>query len=266
MTEVEYFMSFVKLEICDEIAVVTIDREKALNALNKKVLKDLDDVFKSIDVDQVRVVVLTGAGKKAFVAGADIAEMREMSFLESKEFSKFGNGIFRGIELFPVPVIAAINGFALGGGNELAMSCDIRICSENALFGQPETSLGIIPGFGGTQRLVKVMGSLSRAKELIYTGKTIGAQEALRLGLVSAVYKQEELLDRALEMAGLIAANAPIAVKNSKYAVNYGGEMAVEDGLDIEAIEFAQCFETADHLEGMNAFLEKRSEKNFTNK
>ena len=163
-------MSFVKLEICDEIAVVTIDREKALNALNKKVLKDLDDVFKSIDVDQVRVVVLTGAGKKAFVAGADIAEMREMSFLESKEFSKFGNGIFRGIELFPVPVIAAINGFALGGGNELAMSCDIRICSENALFGQPETSLGIIPGFGGTQRLVKVMRMsviLTRMKQML---------------------------------------------------------------------------------------------------
>lgn len=259
-------MSFVKFEICDEIAVVTIDREKAMNALNKKVLEDLDRVFKSIDLEQVRVVILTGAGEKAFVAGADIAEMHKMSFMESKEYSKFGNGIFRCIELFPVPVIAAVNGFALGGGNELAMSCDIRICSENAVFGQPETSLGIIPGFGGTQRLVKVIGSLSKAKELIYTGKTIGAQEALNIGLVSAVYKQKELLDSALAIARRIACNAPIAVRHSKYAVNYGSEMLLEDALDIEAIEFAKCFETVDHLEGMNAFLEKRSDKNFTNK
>jgi len=264
--EAEYFMGFVKLEVCDEIAVVTVDREKALNALNKEVLKDLDNVFKRIDVDQVRVVVLTGAGKRAFVAGADIAEMHKMNFMESKEYSKLGNGIFRRIELFPVPVIAAVNGFALGGGNELAMSCDIRICSENAVFGQPETSLGIIPGFGGTQRLVKVIGSLSKAKELIYTGKIINAQEALRIGLVSAVYKQEKLLDSALEMARQIACNAPIAIRHSKYAVNYGNEMLLEDALDIEAIEFAQCFETADHLEGMNAFLEKRSEKKFINK
>ena len=213
-------MSFVKVEVCDEIAVVTIDREKALNALNKKVLSDLENVFKSIDVNQVRVVVLTGAGKKAFVAGADIAEMHKMSFMESKEYSKFGNGIFRRIELFPVPVIAAVNGCALGGGNELAMSCDIRICSENAVFGQPETSLGIIPGFGGTQRLAKVIGSLSKAKELIYTGKTIDAEEALRIGLVSAVYKQEDLLARALEMAGCIVGNAPIAVKHGNHRVS----------------------------------------------
>ena len=259
-------MSFVKLEICDEIAIVTIDREKALNALNKQVLNNLENVFKSIDVNQVRVVVLTGAGKKAFVAGADIAEMHKMNFMEGKEFSKYGNRIFRRIELLEVPVIAAVNGFALGGGNELAMSCDIRICSENALFGQPETGLGIIPGFGGTQRLARVIGSLSKAKELIYTGKTIGAQEALSIGLVSAVYKQEELLERALEMARKIAGNAPIAVKHAKYAINYGREMFMKDALDIEAIEFAQCFETVDQLEGMDAFLTKRSDKKFINK
>ena len=259
-------MSFVKVELCDEIAVVTIDREKSLNALNKQVLRDLENVFKSIDVNQVRVVVLTGAGNKAFVAGADIAEMHKMSFMESKEYSKFGNGIFRRIELFPVPVIAAVNGCALGGGNELAMSCDIRICSENAVFGQPETSLGIIPGFGGTQRLAKVIGSLSKAKELIYTGKTIDAEEALRIGLVSAVYKQEDLLARALEMAGCIVGNAPIAVKHAKYAINCGKEMLIKDALDIEAIEFAQCFETEDQLEGMDAFLTKRADKKFINK
>jgi len=259
-------MSFVKFELCDEIAVVTIDREKSLNALNKQVLKDLENVFKSIDVNQVRVVVLTGAGKKAFVAGADIAEMHKMSFMESKEYSKFGNGIFRRIELFPVPVIAAVNGCALGGGNELAMSCDIRICSENAVFGQPETSLGIIPGFGGTQRLAKVIGSLSKAKELIYTGTTIDAEEALRIGLVSAVYKQEDLLAKAFEMARCIVGNAPIAVKHAKYAINCGKEMLIKDALDIEAIEFAQCFETEDQLEGMDAFLTKRSNRKFINK
>ena len=259
-------MSFVKFELCDEIAVVTIDREKSLNALNKQVLKDLENVFKSIDVNRVRVVVLTGAGKKAFVAGADIAEMHKMSFMESKEYSKFGNGIFRRIELFPVPVIAAVNGCALGGGNELAMSCDIRICSENAVFGQPETSLGIIPGFGGTQRLAKVIGSLSKAKELIYTGTTIDAEEALRIGLVSAVYKQEDLLAKAFEMARCIVGNAPIAVKHAKYAINCGKEMLIKDALDIEAIEFAQCFETEDQLEGMDAFLTKRSNRKFINK
>ena len=259
-------MNFVKLEICDKIAIVTIDRESALNALNKEVLKDLDAVFASIDVNQARVVILTGAGNKAFVAGADIAEMYKMDFQESKEFSKYGNKVFQHIEQFALPVIAAVNGFALGGGNELAMSCDIRICSDNAIFGQPETSLGIIPGFGGTQRLARVIGSLSKAKEIVYTAKNIGAEEALRIGLVSGVYPQGELLGRVLKMAEHIARNAPIAVKHAKYAINHGREMVIEAALDIEAVEFAKCFGTADQVEGMKAFMEKRTDKKFINK
>ena len=186
-------MSFVKTEIQDAVAVVTIDRPKALNALNPEVLADLKAAFEGIDQNTVRCVVLTGAGDKSFVAGADIGSMSTMTKAEGEAFGKLGNDIFLMIEHFPLPVIAAVNGFALGGGNELAMSCDIRLCSENAVFGQPEVGLGITPGFGGTQRLARLVG-MGMAKQLVYSALNIKADEALRIGLVNAVYPQAELM------------------------------------------------------------------------
>jgi len=189
-----------------------------------------------------------------------------MSKGEASIFSETGNALFRKIETFPVPVIAAINGYALGGGNELALSCDIRICSENAVFGQPEAGLGITPGFGGTQRLARVIGSVSKAKELLFTCKNIKAEEALQIGLVSAVYTQEDLLAEALKMANRIAANAPIAIRNIKKAVNEGLDMPVVDAIQHEVGLFSNCFTTEDQKEGMQAFMEKRKEKAFKNR
>ena len=204
-------MSFVNCEVQGAVAVLTIDRPKALNALNPDVLADLKAAFEGIDQNAVRCVVLTGAGDKSFVAGADIGSMSTMTKAEGEAFGKLGNDIFLMIESFPLPVIAAVNGFALGGGCELAMSCDIRICSDNAMFGQPEVGLGITPGFGGTQRLPRIVG-LGMAKQLLYTARNIDAGEALRIGLVNAVVPQAELMDTALKMASTIAKNAPIAV------------------------------------------------------
>ena len=192
-------MSFVNCEVKDKIAVITINRPEALNALNSQVLDDLNAAFDSIDVNVVRAAVLTGAGEKSFVAGADIGEMSTLTKAEGEAFGKKGNDVFRKIEEFPLPVIAAINGFALGGGYEISMSCDIRICSENAMFGQPEVGLGITPGFGGTQRLARLIGA-GMAKQLIYTARNIKADEAYRIGLVNAVYPQEELLAAAEKM------------------------------------------------------------------
>ncbi|MBQ4221089.1 MAG: enoyl-CoA hydratase/isomerase family protein, partial [Butyrivibrio sp.] len=214
-------MSFVNCEVKDKIAVITINRPEALNALNSQVLDDLNAAFDSIDVNVVRAVVLTGAGEKSFVAGADIGEMSTLTKAEGEAFGKKGNDVFRKIEEFPLPVIAAVNGFALGGGCEISMSCDIRICSENAMFGQPEVGLGITPGFGGTQRLARLIGA-GMAKQLIYTARNIKADEAYRIGLVNAVYPQEELLAAAEKMASQIAANAPIAVRACKKAINDG--------------------------------------------
>ncbi|MCI9308977.1 MAG: enoyl-CoA hydratase, partial [Oscillospiraceae bacterium] len=193
-------MSFVKSEQQGAVAVLTIDRPKALNALNPEVLADLKAAFEAIDQNAVRCVVLTGEGDKSFVAGADIGSMSTMTKAEGEAFGKLGNDIFLTIENFPLPVIAAVNGFALGGGCELAMSCDIRICSDNAMFGQPEVGLGITPGFGGTQRLPRIVG-LGMAKQLLYTARNIDAAEALRIGLVNAVVPQAELMDTAVKMA-----------------------------------------------------------------
>jgi len=247
------------------VGIVTINRPKALNALNTEVLTDLEAVFDGIDLQQVRAVILTGAGEKAFVAGADIGEMSTMTKEEGEEFGKKGNAVFRKIEAFPVPVIAAINGFALGGGCELALSCDIRICSDNAVFGQPEVGLGITPGFGGTQRLARAI-SVSKAKEMLYTGKSVKADEAYRIGLVNTVYPQEELMDGAMKLAGTIARNAPIAVRQCKKAVNEGLDMELEAGLSLESKLFGDCFETLDQREGMSAFLEKRKGVQFVNR
>ena len=264
-------MSFVNREVKDKIAVITINRPEALNALNSQVLDDLNAAFDSIDVNVVRAVVLTGAGEKSFVAGADIGEMSTLTKAEGEAFGKKGNDVFRKIEEFPLPVIAAVNGFALGGGCEISMSCDIRICSENAMFGQPEVGLGITPGFGGTQRLARLIGA-GMAKQLIYTAKNIKADEAYRIGLVNAVYPQEELLAAAEKMASQIAANAPIAVRACKKAINDGLQTDIDAALVIEEKLFGSCFESEDQREGMANFLRKKDDPakvkvvNFQNK
>jgi len=257
-------VNFINYEHEGMVGIITINRPEALNALNSAVLDELNGCLDGIDTNVVRAVVLTGAGNKSFVAGADIGEMSKLSPAEGEAFGKKGNDVFRKIETFPIPVIAAVNGFALGGGCEIAMSCDIRICSDNAMFGQPEVGLGITPGFGGTQRLARLIGA-GMAKQLIYTARNIKADEALRIGLVNAVYPQEELLGVAKKMAGNIAQNAPIAVRACKKAINDGLDAKMDDAIVIEEKLFGSCFATHDQIEGMSAFLEKRKEKNFTN-
>lgn len=258
-------MEFITYEVEGQIGIITINRPKALNALNSAVLEELDSTLDSVDLDAVRVLILTGAGDKSFVAGADIAEMSTLTKAEGEAFGKKGNDVFRKLEVFPIPVIAAINGFALGGGCEISMSCDIRICSDNAVFGQPEVGLGITPGFGGTQRLARIVG-VGMAKQMIYSARNIKADEALRIGLVNAVYTQEELMTAAKKMASGIAKNAPIAVRNCKKAINDGLQADMDKAIVIEEKLFGDCFETHDQKEGMSAFLEKRKEKNFINK
>ena len=258
-------MGYVKYETKGAVAVVTIDREKALNALNAEVLDDLKATFEGIDTETVRCVIVTGAGEKSFVAGADIAAMSGMDAQGGEAFGKKGNDIFHMIETFPLPVIAAVNGFALGGGCELAMSCDFRICAEQAIFGQPEVGLGITPGFGGTQRLARLVGP-GMAKQLIYTAKNIKAAEALRIGLVNAVYPAEELMAAAEKLAGQIAANAPVAVRACKRAINEGLEVPVEQAVVMEEKLFGSCFATEDQKTGMQAFLEKKKGVVFQNR
>ena len=250
---------FVTYEQEGYVGVITINRPKALNALNSQVLEELDATFKAVDLDATRALVLTGAGDKSFVAGADIGEMSTLTKAEGEAFGKKGNDVFRMIETFPIPVIAAINGFALGGGCEISMSCDIRICSDNAIFGQPEVGLGITPGFGGTQRLARTVG-VGMAKQLIYTARNIKADEAYRIGLVNAVYPQEELLEQAKKLAATIAKNAPIAVRNCKKAINDGLDATMDDAIVIEEKLFGDCFETYDQTEGMANFLRKKDD------
>ncbi|MBP7348259.1 MAG: enoyl-CoA hydratase/isomerase family protein [Butyrivibrio sp.] len=258
-------MGFANYEVKGMTGIITINRPEALNALNSAVLDDLSAVLDSVDQEAVRALVITGAGDKSFVAGADIGEMSTLTKAEGEAFGKKGNDVFRRIETFPLPVIAAINGYALGGGCELSMSCDIRICSDNAMFGQPEVGLGITPGFGGTQRLARLVG-MGMAKQMIYTARNIKADEAFRIGLVNAVYTQEELLPAAEKMAGQIAMNAPIAVRACKKAVNDGLQVDMDKAIVVEEKLFGSCFETLDQKEGMGAFLEKRKDKTFTNK
>ena len=252
-------MGFVNVELKDKIAVLTINRPEALNALNSQVLDDLNAALDSIDVNTVRALVLTGAGEKSFVAGADIGEMSTLTKAEGEAFGKKGNDVFRKLETFPIPTIAAVNGFALGGGCEISMSCDIRICSDNAMFGQPEVGLGITPGFGGTQRLARLIGA-GMAKQLIYTARNIKADEAFRIGLVNAVYTQEELLPAAEKMANTIAANAPIAVRACKKAINEGLQLDIDKAIELEEKIFGDCFETEDQREGMANFLRKKDD------
>lgn len=253
------------LEKEGHLAIVTINRPKALNALNSETLKDLDVVLEDLEKDSnIYSVILTGSGEKAFVAGADISEMKDLSEEEGKNFGLLGNRVFRRLEKLDKPVIAAISGFALGGGCELAMACDIRIASEKARFAQPEAGLGITPGFGGTQRLPRLVGE-GKAKELIYTCAMIKADEALRIGLVNKVVPLESLMDEAKAMANAIMVNAPIAVKLCKDAINRGMQVDIDQAIEVEAEDFGKCFATEDQTEGMTAFIEKRA-KNFSNK
>ena len=251
---------FIKYQEEGEIAILTINRPKALNALNSQVLDELDRVLDDIDTDKIRALILTGAGEKSFVAGADIAEMSTLTKEQGQAFSKKGNDVFRKIETFEIPVIAAINGFALGGGCEISMSCDIRICSDNAIFGQPEVGLGITPGFGGTQRLARLVGP-SMAKQMIFTGQNIKAEEALRIGLVNAVYPQNELLNEARKLALAIAKNGAHAVKNSKKAINDGLQLDIDKALKIEEKLFGDCFQSSEQVDRMKKFLEKSKSK-----
>ncbi|MDR1806640.1 MAG: enoyl-CoA hydratase/isomerase family protein [Propionibacteriaceae bacterium] len=251
----------VNLVIDAYVATVTIDRPEALNALNSGVLKELDDALDQIQASDARVLVLTGAGR-SFVAGADIGEMVSMTPAEAEEFSKLGNAVFRKLEQLPIPSIAAVNGFALGGGCELALSCDIRLASEKAVFGQPEVGIGVTPGFGGTQRLARLCG-VAVASELIFSTGRIKADRALAVGLVNAVYPVEELMGEAAKLAAQIAAQAPLAVRACKVGIRDGLAGGLDEGLALEAKVFASCFGTADQKEGMGAFLEKRPANPF---
>ena len=229
-------------------------------------MTDLNAALDEVAADQdVYALIITGAGEKSFVAGADIAEMKDKSVEEAAVYGKFGNAVFRKIETFRCPVIAAVNGFALGGGCELAMSCDIRVASENAVFGQPEVGLGITPGFGGTQRLARLVGA-GIAKEMIYTARNIKAQRAAEIGLVNKVVAAEELSATVMKMAQGIAKNAPIAVAYAKKAINNGLQTDIDAGIAIEVEEFSKCFASEDQTYGMTCFLEKVKEKEFSNK
>lgn len=254
--------NFLKVSTENAVCTLTISAPKSLNALNSNILKELGDFIDHID-ESIRVLIITGDGEKSFVAGADISEMQNLNAEEGETFGRLGAQVFRKIETLDIPVIAAVNGFALGGGCELAMACDIRICSENAKFGQPEVGLGIIPGFSGTYRLAKLVG-MGYAKEMIYTGKAIRADEALRIGLVNAVYPQAELLGAANKMAAKICAMAPIAIKYAKECINAEYDLAADDAIAYENKVFGKCFATNDQKEGMTAFLTKR-EAQFKN-
>jgi len=253
-------MDYILYEQKNAVGIITINREKALNALNSQVLEELNATLDAVDQSSVRCLILTGAGEKSFVAGADIGEMSTLTKAEGEAFGKKGNDVFRKLETFPIPVIAAVNGFALGGGCEISMSCDIRICSENAVFGQPEVGLGITPGFGGTQRLARLV-SPGMAKQLIYTARNIKADEAYRIGLVNAVYPLAELMPAAEKMAAGIAKNAPIAVRNCKKAINDGLQVNMDEAVVIEEKLFGDCFESEDQKYGMAFFLDKNKEK-----
>ena len=247
--------NFLKSEKRGEILILTISAPKSLNALNSTILAEINDFVSNIEKD-TRVLIITGDGEKSFVAGADISEMANLNQVEGEAFGKRGADVFRKIETLPIPVIAAVNGFALGGGCELAMACDIRICSTNARFGQPEVGLGIVPGFSGTYRLAKLVG-MGMAKQLIFTGKPIKADEALRIGLVNAVYEQTELMNEAVKLAESIIVNAPLAVAYAKECINEEYDLCPDKAIEYETKLFGKCFASQDQKDGMGAFLNK---------
>lgn len=241
-----------------ELAILTVNRPKALNALNKDTLLDIKAAIEEVAQDeQIKVLIVTGAGDKAFVAGADIAYMQNFNVREGREFAQLGQQVFRMLELMEKPVIAAVNGFALGGGCEFSLACDIRLASENAVFGQPEVALGVTPGYGGTQRLPRLVGE-GRAKELIFSSNNIKADAAWQMGLVNHVYPAAELMAEAKKLAAKIAKQAPLAVGYSKTAINKGLQVDLDTAMGIESDLFGMCFATADQKEGMKAFVEKR--------
>lgn len=247
------------------IGILTINRPKSLNALDPATLAELAACLETVRADDgVRCLILTGAGERAFVAGADISVMVSMSPLEGKKFAALGLGVARGLEELPIPVIAAVNGFALGGGIELALACDLIVAAHTAKFGQPEINLGVIPGFGGTQRLARRIG-LPLARELIYTGDVIDAETAQRYGLVNRVVPAAACLDEAKTLARTLAGKPPVAIRQAKAAINAGSDMDLQNGCRFETEAFALSFSTADKAEGMSAFLEKRTPK-FTGK
>lgn len=246
------------LEKNGAVAVLTINRPKALNALNSDTLKELSTALDELGRDSsVKAVIVTGSGEKAFIAGADISQMKDFNAMEGRRFAQLGHATFRKIELLPQPVIAAINGFALGGGCELAMACDIRIAGENAKFGQPEVTLGLTAGFGGTQRLPRLVGT-GLASELLFSGDMIDASEAYRIGLVNKVYPLDTLMEEALKLARRIAGRAPVAVQLSKSAIQRGINLDLDSAQAYEAEVFGLTFSTEDQTEGCSAFVEKR--------
>ncbi|MEA4994169.1 MAG: enoyl-CoA hydratase-related protein [Oscillibacter sp.] len=254
----------IRYEVKDGVGIAAINRPEALNALNSTVIEELSALVNEIENDKaLRALVITGEGR-SFVAGADIAEQCPLDLAGGRAWGRRGSALFRRIELLEIPTIAAVNGFALGGGCELAMACDIILASEKAKFGQPEVGLGITPGFSGTQRLARRIGA-ARAKELIFSGKMIKAEEAKEMGLVNAVHAPEALMDAAMEMAQSFAKNAPIAVKYSKACIDRGLQTDLDSGIAMENELFAMCFGTEDQKEGMTAFLEKRPAQ-FKNK
>ena len=258
-------MAFVELEQRGHVGLITINRPEVLNALNLQVLHDLDEILDQVEATQdIYVLVITGAGR-SFVAGADIGEMAHFSASDAKTFSRRGNSVLLRMTRFPRPIIAAVNGYALGGGCELAMSCDIRIGSEKAKFGMPEVGLGITPGFGGTQRLQRIVG-MSTAMELVLTSRTIDAQEALRIGLINHLYPAEEMLDKAMKLAEEIASKAQVAVRQAKQAIRIGKQIDMSSAIAFESEAFGLCFSTEDQKDAMQAFLNKEKLTGYKNR
>lgn len=258
-------MEYALFEQQGQVGILTVNRPAALNALNSAVVAEMAQMLHEIEKMDIRCLVVTGAGEKAFVAGADIAEMAELDPAGAENFSNEGNAVMEALENLPMPTIAAVNGYALGGGCELALSCDIRIASEKAAFALPETSLGILPGYGGLQRLARLVGP-AKAKELAFTTNRIKAQEALEIGLVNAVHAPEELMEKSLEMANKIAANSPVGVRGAKQVINKSLGLPVTETYRMETAPFGACFATQDQKEAMHAFVEKRKPQPFTGK
>ena len=258
-------MALVEVTKQGNVGIVTMNRPEALNALSSAVFADLTAALDQVEQDDdVYVVIITGAGR-AFVAGADIGEMANMNVEEGLAFSELGNSLLMRVDMFPKPTIAAVNGFALGGGCELSLACDIRIASEKAKFGQPEVGLGIIPGFGGTQRMARIIGT-GAAMELIYTAETIDAKRAEAIVMVNHVVAPDELMDFALNLANKIAANAQVAIRTSKMAIRRGIDCDISTAVTYEALAFATCFGTEDQKDAMKAFVEKRKLNGFKNR
>ena len=258
-------MAFVELEQHGNVGLVTINRPEVLNALNMQVLRELDHVLDQVESNEdIFVLVLTGAGR-SFVAGADISEMANFTASDAKTFSRHGSSVLLRMTRFPRPIIAAVNGYALGGGCELAMGCDIRIGSDKAKFGMPEVGLGITPGFGGTQRLARIVG-MSTATELVLTSRIIDAQEALHIGLINHLYPAEEMLDRAMDLANVIASKAQVAVRQAKQAIRIGTQIDMSSAIAFESEAFGLCFSTEDQKDAMHAFLNKEKITRYKNR